>query len=92
MDKKTQLVHTAIMMSERLMGLIQGYLVKNDAGMARLAVAVGMHQGTVQRWIKEGRIPNSHSRYLVALACGCSEQDAASLAGDCSSELAKETA
>lgn len=62
------------------MGAIQQFLVKEEAGMTRLALAVNKHQGTVQRWINAGRIPGAHDRYLVALACGYSETDALDLA------------
>lgn len=79
-------------MNVRLLELVQELVVKDEAGMAKLAVAVGKHQGTVQRWINSGRIPDRHDRYLVALACGCSEEEALELAKECSSERARETA
>jgi hypothetical protein len=71
------------------MGKIQQYLVKQKAGMTHLALAVDKHQGTVQRWINAGRIPDAHDRYLIAVTCGCSEEEALELASECSSEVAR---
>jgi hypothetical protein len=73
------------------MGVIQQFLVKDDAGMTKLALAVRKHQGTVQRWINNGRIPVANDRLKVALACGCSEEEALALASESSIE-AKESA
>jgi hypothetical protein len=40
----------------------------------------------------EGHIPGQVTAYRLALACGCSEEDALKIAKECSSERAKETA
>ena len=79
-------------MSKRLLGLIQQFLMKEEQGAAKLALAVKKHQGTIQRWINAGRVPNSRDRYRLALACGCSHEEALQLADEGSSEAARETA
>lgn len=66
------------------MGKIQMFLAKDKAAMAKLAVAVEKDQATVRRWIKNNRIPYSHDRCTIALACGCSEEEAVELALDTS--------
>lgn len=65
------------------MEVIQQFLVKDASGMTKIALAVKKHQGTVQRWINVERIPAAHDRYMVALACGCSKEEALQLAGEC---------
>jgi hypothetical protein len=47
--------------------------------MAALTKAVNKSDRTVRRWFKKG-VPTSHDAYLLALACGCSEQEALALA------------
>lgn len=68
------------------MEVVQRFLVKEKTGVTRLALAVEKKEMTVTRWIKSGRIPEAHDRYLIARACGCSEEEALALAGEESSE------
>lgn len=69
-------------MSKRLKGMIETVLVKEGrtAGKKRLAEAVGKKPLTVWRWIKTGHIPEPQDRYLIALACGCSDKEALDIA------------
>jgi hypothetical protein len=68
------------------MEVVQQYLVKEKAGVTKLALAVEKKEMTVTRWIKSGRIPEAHDRYLIALKCGCSEEEALALAGEGTSQ------
>lgn len=72
--------------------LIQQFETRDGAAVAKIAIAVDKHQGTVERWKRTGRIPDIHDRYLVALACGCSNEEAVKIANEASSGRARETA
>lgn len=61
-------------------------------GKALLAIAVGVDQSTLSRWLKNG-VPTAHAALYLALACGCGPDEALQLAKEeCPSEVAKETA
>lgn len=74
------------------MSIIQKFVMVDEAGVTKLAVAVNKHQTTVQRWINANRIPSAHDRYRVALACGCSEEEALEIAKECSSVRRRKSA
>lgn len=71
-------------MSKRLEELVQVYLIKNGQGdaMASLASMTGKSEETIRRWIRDG-FPNATGRYKLALACGCSEEEALEIAKEC---------
>lgn len=80
-DKSHLLMHTLVM-SNHLINKIKQFAIKDEHMMAKLAMVVGKHQGTVERWVNAGRIPMAKDRYKVALALGCSEDEALALADE----------
>lgn len=76
-------------MSKRLMEKIERYLVTEESGVTKLALAVNKHQGTVQRWITARRIPGARDRYNIALACGCTDEEAFEFSKESLSEAMK---
>lgn len=69
-------------MNEKLREVVDQFLMKEGpAGKAVLAAAASKHPGTIDRWIKNG-CPTAHDAYTIALACGCSEQQARTLANE----------
>jgi transcriptional regulator with XRE-family HTH domain len=81
-------------MSERLMRKIQQLTrEKGDlVGVAIMAEAVNKSSATVERWIKQGRIPSVRDARKIALVCGCEYEEAVQLATDCLPEKARDTA
>lgn len=80
-DNRMHALYIAIM-SKRLLGKIREFQAKEKAAIAKLAVAVEKDPVTVRRWLNANRIPDSHDRFKIALACGCSEAEAVELALD----------
>jgi hypothetical protein len=79
-------------MSKRFREVVDQYLMKEGpAGKAVLAAAAGKHPATIDRWIKNG-CPTPHDAYMIALACGRSEQEAQILANEESAARVKRTA
>lgn len=81
-----------LLMSSRLKDVVKAYLSeKGETAKAQLAVSLKRHQATIERWIRDG-VPSAEDAYSLALACGCSEEDALELAKECILEEAKESA
>ncbi len=80
-------------MDSRLGNIVQQFLVREGAGgKAQLCLAVKKSEQTLVRWIKSG-VPTQHDAYRIALACGCSDEEALSISQEeCPSEEAKEPA
>lgn len=78
-------------MSSRLRNLIQTQLVKKGPALkVELCQAIDRSEQTLNRWLKDG-VPNAHEAYKLALACGCSEEEALKIAKEeCPSEEARE--
>lgn len=78
--------HTEFM-SRRLKETVEQYLTKKGSavGKAELCAAVGKGEATLRRWIKDG-VPTSHDAYALALACGCTEDEALLIAKEESQE------
>jgi hypothetical protein len=49
--------------------------------IAELMVVTGKGHRTIERWIDGQSNPDSGNSYLIALACGCSTEEASALAG-----------
>lgn len=70
------------LMSERLQQVLKDFIIKNGSkGKAELCAAVSKSPVTVDRWLRDG-LPTAHDAYLVALACGCTQEEALDLAKD----------
>lgn len=67
-------------MSKRLVEIVQQYVAKEKGAIAKLAAVVGKDTQTVKRWLKAGRIPDAHDRYLVARQCGSTDAEAVQMA------------
>lgn len=65
---------------------VSEYLIKFDGGQVEaldaLAGKASVHRDTLRRWIRDG-FPNAQGRYKLALACGCSEEEALEIAKEC---------
>lgn len=74
------------------MGMIQKYLIKAGRnGMAQLSIDSGLSISTLRKTLS-GHIPLGDNTYRLALACGCTEEEALNLAKECPSKTARETA
>jgi hypothetical protein len=72
-------------MGRRLKEVIERYLVKNGSeGKTQLSLTLHKAPRTIDRWLKDG-ITSAHNAYKLALACGCSEEEALELSKECSS-------
>ncbi len=77
-------------MSERLIKIVNDALVKN--GMKELSEKSDLSPGAIHKIASGGRIPRRRSAYKLAVAAGCSEEEALALAYECSPEANKRTA
>lgn len=77
-------------MSERLIKKVNDALIKK--GMDALEKASGLAETTIREIALQRRVPRRSSAYKLALACGCGEEEALSIAYECASERARETA
>ena len=59
--------------------------------MAKLSMAAGRSQRTIERWLQKG-FPSSHDAYNLALACGVGKGEALEMANECFPEANKRTA
>jgi hypothetical protein len=67
-------------MSYRVLDVLNRYLTINGPrGRARVEKMMGIHRTTLFRWRRDG-IPKEHEAYRLALACGCTEDEALALA------------
>ena len=64
--------------------------VNGMAGKAKLSEATNCNMRSVERWLSGKIIPSTQKRYQLALACGCTHQEALELAQE--PPEAKETA
>lgn len=79
-------------MSQRLTYTIRQYLTrKGNAGMATLCVEMDRTSQTILRWLRVG-FPSAHDAYKLAVAAGCTEEEALDLANECFPQEAKRTA
>lgn len=75
-------------MSNRLRELINKHIVVNgNRGKAQLALAANRSEQMIDRYRKGTSSPGQDVGYQLALACGCSKEDALKLAGEGSSEV-----
>lgn len=80
-------------MSNRLKDLIDTYLVKHgNNGFVLLGQVLDRDAKTIRRWKDGGAVPNAHLAYKLALACGCTEEDALSVAKEAFSGVTEKTA
>lgn len=78
---------TLIFMSRRLAELMNEVVLKGGArGKSTLALAAGKSEKMIDRYRKQLSTPPTDVARALALACGCSEEDALALARECSSE------
>lgn len=77
-------------MSGRLHELLIRVLTEKGTtnGKKKLGQKVGKSGRTIHRWLKEG-IPTTHDAYMLALACGCTKDEALVLANEGHGESAK---
>lgn len=81
-------MHTACMSSERLKEQVDKYVTKHSR--THLSAAIGVSESQLSRWLKNG-VPNRNKAFRLALACGCSEEEAHEIAKEeCPSEIGKE--
>jgi hypothetical protein len=73
---------------------INQYVIEHGSeAKARLCLAVGKSENTLNRWIRDGLIPDSHHAFKLALACGIERKEALRMAREESlPEVATETA
>lgn len=78
-------------MSSRLRKTIETLLVKKGpAAKVGLCEAIERSEQTLNRWLRDG-VPTAHEAYKLALACGCTDEEALALAAEeCPSEEARE--
>ena len=78
-------------MSKRLQDLISNALIeRGPAAKVEMCAAIERSEQTLNRWMREG-IPSAHEAYRLALACGCTKEEALKLAKEeCPSEEARE--
>jgi transcriptional regulator with XRE-family HTH domain len=80
------------LMSTRLQDLAIEWTRKaGKSGDAKLAARADISPSTVRN-VKHGKIPGSDIAYKIALACGCSVEDALAIAGECTQYRARESA
>lgn len=72
-------MHTAIHMSRSLKQIVDKYLATH--ARTQLAATIGKSDATLSRWLRKG-VPTGPQAYNLALACGCSPQEATRLAAD----------
>lgn len=76
----------------KLMNKVTETITKmGDMGKEKLAVKAGVSPSTV-RSVANGHVPLPKNAYRLALACGCTDEEALELAKECSSDRAKDTA
>lgn len=68
-------------MSERLKRLLDEALIRK--GVSALSREAGLTEGTVRNAARGKGIPRRRNAYLLALACGATEQDALGMAHEC---------
>jgi transcriptional regulator with XRE-family HTH domain len=81
-------------MTQQLRERLTTYLIKHGPeGKRALANGADCSLRTIDRWMSGETVPNEHDRFNLAVACGCSEDEALELArtGEAPS-MAKETA
>lgn len=64
--------------------------VNGMAGKARLSEATNCNMRSVERWLSGQTVPSTHKRYQLAVACGCTHEEALDMAQELPE--AKETA
>jgi hypothetical protein len=74
-------------MSERLLTLINDALIKGQ--IDRLLEFSGLAENSIREIANGSRVPRKTNAYNLALACGCSEQEALTLARECLRSRAK---
>lgn len=78
-------------MSERLLELVDGFIIRAGRnGVESLAMKAGVSASMI-REVREGHVPLPQNIYRLALACGCSDEEALAMAKR-PSKKAKETA
>lgn len=79
-------------MSKRLVELIDKTLLKmGKNGLEKLAIQSGLSPSSVRNAKRTGHLSLGNG-YKLALACGCSDEEALSIAKECSSDQATDTA
>jgi len=76
---------TKTKMSERLIKLVND--TKTRDGIIALAKKAGVSRGTVIN-VSNGRTPHPKNAFKLAKACGCGEEEALSIAYECSPQEA----
>lgn len=80
-------------MSKRLVKLINQIVIKEGVkGKLRLALAIGKGERMIDRYRKGTCNPSQKDAYDLALACGCSNEDALKIAEECHPLEARESA
>lgn len=65
----------------RLLKKMNDYVTVNGTtGKASLCKATGRNKRSVERWLTGQNIPPAHIRYQIALACGCTHEEALEIA------------
>lgn len=79
-------------MSGRLVELMQQMILKEgQVGKAKLSQAAARGERMIDRYIKGESAPSADVAYRLALACGCTDEEALKLAKlECPSDVAKE--
>lgn len=69
-------------MSSRLRKKIETLMVKKGpAGKVELCQAIDRSERTLDRWLKDG-VPTAHEAYRLAVACGCTDEEALQIASE----------
>lgn len=81
-------------MTVRLKDKLTQYLIINGKakGKAQLSLAIGKSVRMLDRYLSGDSVPSPEIAYNLALAAGCTKDDALEIATECLAGRAKETA
>lgn len=78
---------------ERLIRLMNAKIeAERSPGKSKLALAIGRSDRMVDRFRKRESTPTPDQAYKLALACGCSAEEALAIKLECSSDRPRRTA
>lgn len=77
----------------RLIQLMNDMVVREGSqGRMRMALAIDRGERMVRRYLNGESIPSQKTAYRLALACGCTDEEALAVARECSSGGDRESA
>lgn len=61
----------------------QAVIKEADAAKSRMCISTGKSLRTIQRYLDGASNPGQSTCFKLALACGCSEEEALDIASEC---------